>query len=345
MATYPLFCASHTVRGTCTLGTIDGTGANSTVTIPEGVYWTDVATQGHAASNLWSKVNALIDADDGGAYGMSVTCSAQSLGRYSMSWDASISSSGKFRPAGANAEGLRVYQRLGVSRTTNSPVTFFQTVEGGPPYGVWTPGNRAEVMPSWTHTQGNSGTSGEAWGGKAWTFSVGEPSKRRLIQLNQVDRGRVKIEDGSINIGDVDTDNDYSFETLLWPYLARGEMVRVYSDRDVTATYLTSDVTATATTLPIALGTGIANGDTIWLDGERIYVVSGGGTSTLTVERPDPWAHDAGAPLSLAHVATYVLDEDGGDVNIRGFTSQRRGSNQTRYDMSIALVQTKFTED
>lgn len=342
---YPLLCASHTVRGTCTIGTIRGTGANATITLLEGVYWTDPFTAGHN-SNIIEAVKDLLEAADPGTYGMEASYLPQTFGRYTSFWEATGGGTGKFRPAGANTEGLRVYQRLGVSRTRDSATTFGATVEGGAVYGVWAPGNRAEVMPSWAHTQdNNTASSNQAWGGRSWSYSTGEPVRRRLMELQQVDRAYVKSETGLINVGTVDDDDDFSFETLMWPYLARGEMVRVYSDRSATTTYLTADVSASATSIAVASGTGIANGDTIWLDGERIWVVSGGGTATLTVERPDAWAHDSGAPVSKAHVATYVLDEDGGDVNIRSFTSARRGSNQTRYDMSIALVQTKFTED
>jgi hypothetical protein len=343
--TYPLFCASHTVRGTCTIGTLDGAGANDTVTLAEGVYWSDPKTVGHA-TELLTQVNALIEAGDGGSFGMSAAYNAQTLGRYTTTWEAASSSSGKFRPAGANTEGLRVYQRLGVSRTRNSTNTFFQVVEGGPPFGVWAPGNRAELLPSWTHDDiSNAASTVPSLAGKAWTFSTGQPARRRLIELNQVDRAYVVAEAGEINVGDVDEDNDYSFKTLMWPYLSRGEMVRVYSDRDATTTYLTADVSATATTFPVGSGTGIADGDTVWLDGEKAWVISGGGTSTLTVERPDAWAHDAGAPVSKAHVATYVLDSDGGNINIGGFTPRRRAANQPRYDLAIALMQTRFTED
>lgn len=342
--TYPLFCASHTVRGACTVGIVRGTGANSTITVPEGVYWSDPLTAGHG-TDLLTKVKTLVDAVDGGSYYMAAQYSGPVVGDgfYLTYWEATGGGAGKFRPAGANTEGLRVYQRLGVSRTRNSTL-FANQLFGGYPYGVWTPGNRAELMPSWAHTQDNNAASSASWGGRAWAYSTGEPTKRRLVELNQVNRAYVKPEDGVVS-GLESGDSDQTFETLLWPYLARGEMVRVYSDRDATTTYLTADCSASATTVSVASGTGILDDAVFWLDGERMSVVSGGGTATLTVERPDAWAHDAGAPVSLGHVATYMLDSDGGDVSMGGFTSQRRGSNQTRYDMAIALVQTKFVED
>lgn len=340
MAGYPLFCASHTVRGTCTIGIIRGAGANSTITVPEGVYWTDTkmrALNTASVPDLFGRVAYLIDTVDTGAY--SVEAYPVAADTSTTSVFEATSGSNKFRPAASNAEGLRTMWRLGVSQVRDSGTAFGSTFEGGYIPGIWGPGNRRERMPSWVPRQQNAGGSAQAWGGDGWAFSVGAPSKRRTITLEQVDRARVVVESNAFNAGEVDISSDYSFESLMWPVLARGERVRIYSDPSLPTTYLTAACTAAATSISVASGTGIANADIIWVDGERMYVLSGGGTTTLDVHRQDPVAHAAYCPVSEGHVATYVLDVDGGNVNMGEFLPSRRAYNQPRYDLEISLIQ------
>lgn len=52
-----------------------------------------------------------------------------------------------------------------------------------------------------------------------------------------------------------------------------------------TPQFLTADVTAVATSIPVTSGVGVANGDVIVIDQEMMLVTAGGGTATLTVDR------------------------------------------------------------
>jgi hypothetical protein len=88
----------------------------------------------------------------------------------------------------------------------------------------------------------------------------------------------------------------------------------------------------------VSLGTGIADNDYICINGEWAKVLSGGGTSVLTLMRFAPVAHAKYEPVSKDFVGTYVLDNSGGNVNMGEFTPTRRAVQQDRWDFSINLL-------
>lgn len=343
--TFPLLVASHTVRGTCTLGYTDG--GNQTVTIPEGVYWTDplvgfIGSPFSGTVDLAGQIGYLISTASTPDVLDAVYSSPSSNGTSKLAWSSTMTST--LRPAGANTEGLRVYQRIGASRSAASP-DMSGTYDAGLVHGVWGPDTRPERdMASWAQGPVEGlGVVNRGFDGVAWAHSVGQPIRRRMMRFELVPAAFTRNETGLRNIGVDATDNDTTFETLMWNYLAAGEMVRVYSDRNATVLYLTAAMTATATTAAVSnSGSGISNGETIWIDGEQCYVISGGGTSTLTLDRPAPVPHPIYAPVSDAHVATYVLDNDGGNAGIGLLDVTRRAYNNPRYDIEIPLIETRW---
>jgi hypothetical protein len=192
-----------------------------------------------------------------------------------------------------------------------------------------------------------------AWDGSAYGYRLGRPMRRALLSFQGLPAVSVWAR-GQVNGGyqrEVSGDHtppyagyDYSFETNVWRHLVNGERVRVYSDREAVTTYITAAVGAQDTTIAVATGTGIDDEDVIWLDGEEMQVLGGGGSGTLEVLRKpeNAVAHSAYAPVSKAHVATYVLDNDGGDTSMRDLAAQSRAYNQTRWDLDIPLLRTSF---
>lgn len=347
--TFPLLVASHTVRGTCTVGIINDGGSSATITVPEGVYWTDpligfIGSPFSGTVDLAGQIGYLIDqAITPDTISAAYTLSAEGIAKTAWDYDSGTGSTA-FRPAGANTEGLRIYPRIGASRSATS-TGFSATYEAGIVHGVWGPETRPERdMASWAQGALESMTVvNRGFDGATWAHSVGQPLRRRTMRFELVPAAYARNETGLRNIGQGSIDNDTTFETLMWRYLSDGEMVRVYSDRNATVRYLTSAMTATATTAAVSgSGAGLSDGETIWIDGEECYIISGGGTSTLTLDRPNPVAHPIYAPVSDAHVATYVLDNDGGNAGIGLLDLTRRAYNNPRYDIEIPLVETRW---
>jgi hypothetical protein len=346
---YPHFVCSHTVRGTCTIGfTRAVDGAAATITVPEGVYWNDpvYSDTKTLAYSLQGKVCSLLDAADGGLADWTASPSAQFA---DTQWfEAGYGTGWSITPATCNAEGRRVLQRLGLSPTT-ATVAVADEFIGGLAHGLWcslnrdgTAGRKERDTESFLGRHRTRGGVLVGFSGAAWPATIGYAETRRAVALNTITRELVKNETSRVNFGQESLDTDFTLETTFWNWASKGELVRVYSDVSATRTYVTAAVTDTATTISVASGTGLANAETIWVDGEIMRIVSGGGTGTLTVERPVPVSHPAGAPVSDAHVGTYSLDTDGGNVTLLDFAPARRSPSSPFYDVSIALVRANW---
>jgi hypothetical protein len=336
-----LFCASHTVRGTCTFGFTKRSGAASTFTLAEGVYWTDPLTPLPSSSttpDLMSRIAYEMGVADG-ATTYAYTLATLSTPIYRASWFdfTGGATSSAFTPSTANAEGKLIYKRLGVHPFSSTALS--GGYSSGPIHGHWGPSTRLERTASMAGARNQIANVNRGFNGTAWTHSVGQPIQSRSIRFELVDRTFIRNEGNVFNQG-TSSDTDFTLETLLWQYLARGEMVRVYSDISGSTNYLTSSVTASSTTFPVNTGTGFINGGQYWLDGEPFYVLGGGGTATLTVERTAPVAHLKGSPLCTTHVGTYVLDVDGGTASIKLLDAVRRSDTAPQYDVTIPLVET-----
>lgn len=336
----PILVCSHTVRGTCTIGFTRTNGVADTFTLPEGLYWPDPVyfASVSLAYSLQGKVGALMNVEEGGTVWTIQPTGPHGLVEWTESAGGALAA---ITPATCNAEGRRVLQRLGLSPSTASAIS--GTFSGGFPHGIWSPDwgglyTRRERTFSVPERRRERGGTLVGFSGRAWPATIGANERRRTIQLSTLDRRLVRNELGTINVGTEGDDADGTLETLFWRWASRGELVRVYSDSTATKTYVTAAVTAAATSISVQSGTGLADDEVIWVDGEQMLIVSGGGTTTLTVERPDAEAHPAGSPVSDAHVATYCLDMDGGNVTLLDFAPERRSASSPFYDVSIALV-------
>jgi hypothetical protein len=338
---YPVFCASHTVRGTCNVGMVDGSGVNIQVNIPEGIYWTDSrvgAIKAADSTDLLGRFAYLFELADT-LYTYTATYNSFVAGIAAALWDCGVAGAAKFRPSGANAEGSRAYKRLGAPPLRTSSA-MAPSLDGGVIHGVWSPGDRKERTASRPPKRPNVGAVMNGFNGQAWPWSLGEEPGNRLMEMRHVDRIYARNETGLINNG-TDSDTDFTFESVMWPFLRRGEMVRVY-DSEATVRYLTAALTDVAVVASVNSGTGITNGAAIWIDGEAVQVVSGGGSTTLQIERPNPLPHNKYSPVSTKHMATYVLAPDGGNINLMEFDPPRMAYNQPTYNMMLSLRRTEW---
>jgi len=321
------------------------------VTLPEGVYWTDpVYGRADLPYCLASALFALINAADGDAVLTKAAAPNPTTGSTLIAppayeyEDTTYSAPNALRvtPSTANTAGREVLTRLGFPPGTETDFAPFRGP--GVVHGFWWPRDRQERNASWVERKSTMGSVLRSPSGLAYPYTVGGIGKTRNVVLERVQRDWVENETGKINTGfddDLSALADTSCFTLFWQWAARGELVRVYSDTSAPRTYLTSAMTATDTTCVVAGATGLAEGVVIWIDGEKC-IISGVAGVTLTVIRPEPVAHPAGAPVSTAHVATYALADDGGNVNQLDFMPQRVAPAVPYYDMDIALVRARW---
>lgn len=343
MAKIPDFCCSHTVKGTASIQMNGGTYTGD-ILIPEGVYWTD-PIYGLSATppNLGPRVGLEIDnANSSTTVVGNYENNAQIYDTYTMCDDAAVSLD--FSHANTSEEGRRIAKRIGLN-----PIGLTADFDNGGnerfhglTEGYWYHPSRAEASKMQEDNEdGNAGYS-ESWSGFGFSFRLGSPARGYLLSMRSVAEEYVWSR-GHVQSG-YDTSAypyDLSFEARIWQHLARGEMVRIYTDRSATRTYTTAAMTKTSGSVTVNSATGIAIGDKVCIDGEWCYVSNVAG-STLTLLRGNPVTHPSYAPLSKDFVATYCLATDDGNVNLRTFAPERRAINQARYDMDIALRRTRW---
>jgi hypothetical protein len=336
------WCVSQTVKGSCIINVDDGLGNEGNATIPEGVYWCDpvygtLATS--AAPSLYGQLAYQVDQISSPNIVGSVSSVVTVLTYFKAISYAFTHATGDpvIEADGCTTEALRLWPAMSLGAYAATTGLF----EGGGEYisvlyGCWSP--QQGEYGSQQEDAENMGGNTRSFSGYSYGFRVGDPLLRRLIRFSALPEIRVYA-----GAQTTSPQYDYSFESHIWKYLSRGEMVRIYDDYSATHTYLTSAMTKTSTTAVVASVSGISAQTFAWIDGERVYVSSvDGGSLTLTIQRPNPVAHSAYAPVSTDRVATYVLDNDGGMANMGEFAASRRAYNQTRYDLDIPLLRTNF---
>lgn len=336
---YPRLALSHTVKGSCVVQVT----THGLLTIPEGVYWTDYVHGGveSIGTDLHGKFTAALDALVAGSD--TQFSYDNTVGKWGIRTVSTHAITLEFGNANTTEEARRMAKRLGFNALrTSDPLDGSVTDLAGLIEGHWDCPRAEFSKLQEDQDKGNAATS-EAYTGYTYGFRLGDNLTRYLLRFQSVPesyvyaRGQVQ---GGADVGGYPY--DLSFESRAYQYLRRGEMVRLYADAAATATFITGAMTKTSTSAVVQSGTGISIGDTIWIDGESMWVENKVGT-TLTVVRANPEAHPAGAPVSKDFVGTYVLDTDGGNVNMQEFAPARRAHNQTRYDLDIALRRTRWT--
>ena len=335
----PLLCCSHTVRGTATIAVLQSLGAD-TITVPEGTYWTDPAALNQPSDLLKVFADLFLSTFGAGnglasSYSPMAVAGTNSRGYWAYYEPSDVTNhEAYFGDAQTTAEGRRLARRLGLPVLTSSGVLNgdFGTVEG-----IWGPTLAEFGSLQRPHYDGNGGLN-PSWDGHVFPYSVGEPLRRYTLRFDGLLEAEVWAK-GLVQAG-TNATNHMAFETTIFQHLRRGELLRLYEDRDAELnTVLTVAMTATATSCTVA-ASGIDATDVIWVDGEcmRVTGTSGGGV-VLTVQRDAPVAHPVGAPVSTAFVGTFALAEGGGDVNFGGYDPKRREYFDSRQDVDIPLVQ------
>lgn len=347
---YPRICMGITVTGTATIRTALAT-VGTNITIPEGTYWADPvygANADYTSSTVHTIsaigiLTAMITADgtDAGVYTAAMTSAAaeaEFIPRYSQIGRSASTVQILAANAANTTAGRRFLRFLGWDTLTDQAAA--ATILG------------QYVAASYDVQRGESGSPDEeadgfgatmrTGSGFSYAYDVGAPLLSRMVTFKGLRAESVKRRLGvpSITTGGLVT---WDFETLMWPWLSRGSPCRYYANTSATATYLTAALTATAVTASVNSGTGIANNTALCIDGEWVYVTSGGTTTTLTIRRDNPIAHPIYAPCSTDFVGTYVLGQSGGNVNMRGFKPERRSEGDDRWDVTIALDRTNWT--
>lgn len=319
------------------------------ITIPEGLYWTDpvysnigvgvstdVCLLGRIAYLLTQITNTVDTNTFEKSYGSAGSYSA-GLRTFTL-FTTALTDSLRWQMADSacTAEGRRTARRLGISQLANDPTAALICNTGRPIGGIWQP-DRGEAGDI-DNVQTGFGSVHQAYDGTIYTTDVGEPMHSRVVTIDGLPAGYARTRARVLDLAA--SGYDYSFESVVWPWISRGEMVRYYADAsDATSTYLDTAMTATTTTAKINTAIITANNTPICIDGEWMLVTSGANTTTLTVYRENPVAHVKFAPASTSFVGTFALAADGGNVNRSGYRPRRRALNDDRWDLNIALVQ------
>lgn len=334
----PRLCAGIVVTGTCTISVLVG-ATPYTITIPAGTYWFDPILTGNAASDTidaLGKLTYLIDNVDAGTY---TPAHLSATDGEMQSWAVSITrNAATFSIRGANAAtntaGKRFLRFLGYDALKDETAAIAMPSRIAP--AIWDPlrgeNGSPEDVPDADGVSVRTST-------RAFTFDTGEQLLSRVVSFPALKATSVKRRSDSI----LASAQWANFESTMWPWLYSGSPVRYWLDKNaVQNTYLAAAMTAADTTLTIASTSVFLNDTMLCVDGEWMEVHGGGGGAgtTITVYRDQPVAHGKYAPVSTDLVATYVLGENAGNVNMRGFNPVRRSEAIDRWDMQVALDRT-----
>lgn len=336
MAKVPRFACSHTITGACTFRVASSTTHD--LTVAAGTYWTDpiysgawlryvdlaaAACYGIEPPGIDDVISSYVDSDGDGVcvLGLSSAHELQFLSH-----------------ANVTAEGKRLLARLGIPPGTAYPAAGALSVTTRGVLGAWGPNGRAESGSVNEVLAGETGSVSVSADGTAYAVYAADPQRSRLVVLQAL-AGQYVLR-GSRALGASGAAADYSLQTHLYDVLCRGEKVRYYADRAATYTYLTSACSATESAITLASNTGANAGDVAIVNGESMALVQNTTGTTWAVYRFAPVAHAAYEPVGMggAWVATYLLGEDGGNVNRGEFSPSRRAVNQDRWDVEISLV-------
>lgn len=335
---YPVLIPSCTLTSDGAVRVNISGPSTTTLTIPAGRYW-------HYPGTLTITAADSIDA----------------IGLFTYLWDAADGGqTAASEPYGAAIQGVtaahyanRVETSLGVLAGNASTTTIgrkFLSYMGWDKFQDLATETAQGLRPVWTvrPEAGDVDEKSEGFGavvrlggGAVYTGDLGDTLKRRAVVFESLPGGFVNARQAAAD----ETGQDYadqSFETLVWRWASRGELVRYYADRDATNNYLAAAMTATASTLTLNSGTGFTDGTSVCVDGEWMGIRNVAG-AVLTVTRHEPVAHPKYAPVSTEFVGTYALAMDGGNINARQFAPSRRAPNQDRWDMEIALVRASWS--
>lgn len=345
----PMFCCAMTVTGSAVIKTSWGS-----ITIPEGVYWTDPIYSGMAKAAdvtcLLAQLAHQLQADlsDAGTYTVSYDKDTGSVsGDTNSVYGTALSVSGSTlqllpQDAVTTAMGRRILARLGYSQVAVTPSSAGTSIpSGGFMAGVWT-----SPRPESTDIDERADTFNariRTYGGRVYSVNFGEELRRRVVTLPAIPSKMARTARGNIDYANFLTqsypDNDRSLEFQLGPAYRDGELVRYYADVSAAATYLTSDLSASASSMTVASTAQFDTAATqlLYVDGEEIGYTGSTGTTFTGLIRNNPKAHSKYAPVCEDFVATYSLSESDGNVNLAEFAPRRRAPNQDRWDFEIPL--------
>jgi hypothetical protein len=332
------------VGATCTINILGG-ASSLTLTIPTGTYWVDPILSGIVTAASAGNIDAvgvltnLLDAADSGATYTFAYASADSATISQMrAWGWTITrSTGTFSirgaNAGTNAEGKRFLRFIGADQLLDDTAALTQASHVSP--AIWDP------------LRGEDGSPEEEPEGEATTvrtqtvvyaFDIANQLLSRVVSFPALKALAVKRRSDS---DDSSVDIPVNFETTMWPWLLAGNPVRYWADKNALQnTYLSAAMSATATSFSIPVNSAFPNKTMVCVDGEWMVVRGGTGTTTVNVRRDNPVAHSKYAPVSSDFVGTYVIKEDGGNINGKGFRPKRRSEADDRWDFALALDRT-----
>lgn len=334
MVKVPRFACSHTVTGSCVLR-LATDSVSGDATISAGTYWTD---PGAGVASSQSLLQAVADAWLA-ATGAFVTPSFVDANGDGVGVAQFVGSPYQLQIAAhshVTAEGRRLMQRLGVAPYSGTGLALTLTTSGL--LGAWGPGGRAESGSAAEELKGETGAVSVSADGTAYATYSADPQRNRLVVLQAL-TGQY-VHRGARVLGGTGAAADLSLQTHLYDVLRRGERVRYYDDSAGAYASLAVACAAAATTVTLSSNTGASAGGAVCLNGEMATLAANTTGTTWTVTRPNPVAHAAGDPVGLggSWVGTYVLAEDGGNVNRGEFAPKRRAVNQDRWDVELSLV-------
>lgn len=338
----PLLCVSHTVTGTATIRAVLS-GVSRDITISEGVYWTDPTlsdvTIASDVNDLGAAVVYKMEAAQTAAGAAAINSTViytpitttYSSGFYAPTMEPAITVATDPTNAATTTAGKSVIARLGgnlLASNTWDDASFDGT--GGVLFGTWCP-QRGESGDVDERDEGY-GVAVRSHAGAAYSFNLGASQASRLVSLRSL-RGDLVHARSEARL----TFGTYSLKSHVWRYAQAGEKIRYYADVSSTRTYLTTALTATTATVVVKSTTGLTAAEAIWCDGERMHIVSVDSGTQLTVFRDSPVAHAKYAPVSDSFVATYVLSESSGTINMEGYEPERPDVRADLWDVDVGL--------